>query len=376
MDVRISVVGFKFHDWTDEYEEVLKAQFDNVNFYYLDATRKKISSWFVASLLEIFSKLTYFLFSSNMFLRAIAVSKRSWLLLEFIKRWKEHPSLIIAHNPAAFYPAFWLLKNAKVPFAIDIEDFHPGEGNNKKQQNNLAELMKRILPHASYLSFASDLIKTYTIKLLNGKNLKNSIVVNNCFSINEFLNTKVFLTNEKLQLVWFSQYIDYSRGLEKLLPILDNFKDKLQLTLIGQIRTFFYNNEIKGRGYISIKSSLPQTELHAVLNMYDVGLAIEDNTYDLNRNICLTNKIWAYFQGGLFILASDTEAQHLFIEQHTEHGICISLEKNSIVASMEKLLKDKELIRNKRDDRFEKAKLYCWENECIGLKSKWEKLLN
>ncbi|MEJ7820854.1 MAG: hypothetical protein WKF85_00955 [Chitinophagaceae bacterium] len=51
--------------------------------------------------------------------------------------------------------------------------------------------------------------------------------------------------------------VKHAASLEKLLSILDNCKDQLQLTLIGHVRTFFYSNEIKDRSYISIKSSLP-----------------------------------------------------------------------------------------------------------------------
>jgi glycosyltransferase involved in cell wall biosynthesis len=48
-------------------------------------------------------------------------------------------------------------------------------------------------------------------------------------------------------------------------------------------------------------------------------LALEVKT-PLNRNICLTNKIFTYLQSGLAVIASDTMAQKAFMEQYPGIG--------------------------------------------------------
>ena len=373
MNIKISVVAFEFNNWTGEKERMINNELDQVNFYYIDATKKNFLLWFFSTLTERFCRLISSLFPFNIYLSALAINKRSWLLLRWVKNWKEKTDLIIAHNPAAFYPAWMLSRKIKRPFAIDIEDYHPGEGDNKKEQKNIMRVMKFILPRVCYVSYASPLIKKYTENFLEA-NKPNGFVINNSFPDNEFKPPLV--QKEKLQLIWFSQYINYDRGLEKLLPALDLFKDELTLTLIGEPRPYFYETEIKHRNYIICKPTMPQKELHASLRMFDVGLAIEEKLFDINRDICLTNKIWAYFQAGLYILASDTKSQELFINDHKEHGVCITLEKPCMEKEIEAILKNIEIIRSGSHLRFQNAKLYCWENELLPLRNSLNKLLS
>lgn len=54
---------------------------------------------------------------------------------------------------------------------------------------------------------------------------------------------------------------------------------------------------------------------------YDEGLAIEVESNDYNRQICLTNKIFSYLQSGLYILATNTPAQEQFMTSHHKNGM-------------------------------------------------------
>ena len=374
MDIDISLVAFKFHNWRDKHEAIINKEFSHVKFHYLDATKNDLGAWFFSTLSQKISIIISPLFPNNIFFNSVIFSKRSSILINWLKRCEEKPDVIIAHNPATFYPAWLFSKRIKARLAIDIEDFHPGEGENTKVSKRLTSIMKFILPKAAYVSFASPLIKKYTDEMLENESA-NGVVINNSFPENEFI-APVVQENEKLKLAWFSQYIDYHRGLENILPALDVFGDKLELTLIGDLRQDFYNKEIKSRNYIICIPSLLQKDLHTSLSRYDIGLAIENKEVDTNRDICLTNKIWAYFQAGLFILASDTKAQELFINDHEEHGVCITLEKSSIEKEIETLLKNIEIIRSGSQVRFQNAKEYCWENESLPLRNNLNRLLS
>ncbi len=70
---------------------------------------------------------------------------------------------------------------------------------------------------------------------------------------------------------------------------------------------------------------------------FDIGLAIEDPTADENRNICLTNKIWSYFQAGLYIVATNTLAQQQFMQLFEQHGCICSLTGNNIEYTVQKI---------------------------------------
>jgi hypothetical protein len=374
MGANITVVAFNFHNWTNESEKQINDSLPQINFHYVESTKIKLFQWVIATLVEKTASFFLPFFSSSLFINAMVTGKRSWLLLAWIRKMKVTPHLVIAHNPAAFYPAFFFAKKNNIPFAIDIEDFHPGEGNNKKLQQAVSGLMKDIMPLAYYNSFASQLIKAKTEKILSISMRRNDIVVNNLFAQQEF-KSKPVEKNGTQKFVWFSQFIDYDRGLEKILPILDNFKCELTLTLIGNMRPLFFDNEIKKRNYIVCIDALPQQELNLLLSNFDVGLAIEDPAIDMNRDICLTNKIWAYFQAGLYIVASNTAAQIDFINQYSLHGVCIDLNLEGASHQISSVINNKKEIRNTTGQRLQAASLLNWENESAILKTIWEQAL-
>lgn len=114
---------------------------------------------------------------------------------------------------------------------------------------------------------------------------------------------------------------------------------------------------------------------------------MELSSVDENRGICLTNKIWAYLQAGLYILATDTPAQVVFIQEHEGHGEVFDAstqrhrgtENNkyrSLEGTLNYIVENIDTIRNEKKDRFERAKEYSWENESVKLVSIWDKVLN
>jgi hypothetical protein len=135
------------------------------------------------------------------------------------------------------------------------------------------------------------------------------------------------------------------------------------LTLIGNLRLGFYQNELVNRNYIKIANPLTQIELHKKLSGFDIGLAIEDVDENENRNICLTNKIWAYFQSGLFIIATNTKAQSEFIELFPFHGELMKYEESNIADCLERIFAKIEIIRIQKNKRYILAKDYSWDIE-------------
>jgi glycosyltransferase involved in cell wall biosynthesis len=306
---------------------------------------------------------------------AASISKRSLQLLNWNPPAGFVPDLVIAHNPAAFYPAYFFARKWSAPFAIDVEDYHPGENIASSVKLASARLMGKLLDKAAYVSYASPLIREYALKHTKRKS-NSHVVVNNVFPHSEFRKlAKESAPKAKLKLVWFSQHIDYGRGIERILPILDRYSDCFQLTLIGSCRSVFRKQEVARRNYIVCKEPLSQAELHAELGLHDIGLALEDPLEDLNRDICLTNKIWAYFQSGLFIVASDTLAQRSFIHQFPDHGVLTSFASESVCQTAEYLLANRTRILLGYADRFDKSKSYSWEQECGQLICQWRKVL-
>ena len=176
-------------------------------------------------------------------------------------------------------------------------------------------IMKTVLPGAKYISASSPLIADFTenLCLTDGKKV---IRVLNYFSGSEFKAPAV-ASSHKIKLIWFSQLISAGRGLEILLSEWSKIQENFELTLIGSSDLAFSRYIPDG---IKIIQPVSQIELHEQLAQYDIGLALDLTNRDVNRDIALTNKILAYYQAGLYILATDTAAQKDFITHHPDSG--------------------------------------------------------
>jgi glycosyltransferase involved in cell wall biosynthesis len=375
MGYSVTVVAFNLHNWTTEKEEQLQQELHGVEFHHLETSRHPVLPWLMGSLLERAARFLLPLAPSDPSLAAIALDKRSRKLLRWVKSGKSQYDAVIAHNPPAFYPAAWLGRATGKPYAIDVEDYHPGEKGSPVMQRCVTILMRSLLRKAAYVSYAAPLIKEYSDRLSGSSEKDNGIVINNSFSRKEFVRPAADPNEDRLRLVWFSQYVDYHRGLEKILPVLDEFRDHIRLTLIGSARAHFVARELTPRDYIHPIDSLSQQDLHRELSRHDLGLALEDGTADLNRDLCLTNKIWSYLLAGLYILASDTSAQRRFMEEHPDHGVCAPLSPDSLRPVMSRIVADREILRAGATARFARAGAAAWDNESALLARKWNSIL-
>lgn len=372
---RVSLVAFELHNWTTDKEKLLREELAGVEFHYLDAGRHPLMPWLKATITEQLSRRLSALAPSHLWLAAMSINKRSWMLLQWVKRHGKKYDLIIAHNPPAFYAAAWLANATGSPYAIDIEDYHPGEGSGPFQSRCATVLMRRLLPGAAYVSFASPLIKEYSQRLVSPERSDNWVVVNNTFSRTEFVAPVPVEAAAPLRLIWFSQYINYGRGLEQLLPVLDEFGDKIRLTLVGSGREPFLGKETAGRKYVRVLDAMPQAEVHRSLSHYDVGLAIEDGSADINKDICISNKIWSYLLSGLYIVSSDTKGQLRFMEEHPGNGVCSSLQPADLRKAIVHLLDHLTAVREGRAARYAQGASAAWENESAHLAAQWKPIL-
>lgn len=368
----VTVICFEFDNWSRPLNEKIKQRlFSKINYHGIAGNRKPFLPWFISSLSYFLSKILLNFLPKNVFLLSLKSNKRSWLLLRQLKNNNEKFDLVIAHNPGSFYPTLRFANKKKIPFGIDLEDYHPGETNSKKEMFYAQNLNKAILPNANYVTAASSLILEYSEADLKMP-LKNKEVILNYFSEEEFIKpeNKSF---EKLRLVWFSQNINTGRGLEAILPVIKKYKEELELHLFGHSNPDFYETEIKGIQNVILHEPLAQAQLHKELSCFDIGLAIEP-AKDLNNELALSNKILAYFQSGLYILASDTKAQKEFINEYPEHGMVAPLSFEKLENALTQLIYQMKFLRDTAMKRFEKAKGSNWENESKKLVEIWRQI--
>ncbi len=363
-----TVVQFRLGNWSDAMTDQLKLEFPFVTFRDLSALRRPFLPWLISSLLERLARILPVFFLRGALL-AGAVDKRSWLILNTLNKLGQTYNWVIAHNPGAFYPAMVLSKRTGAKLGIDVEDYHPGESNEKNKQVFTLKMMKLTLPISSYCSYASPLIMKEVHKQVG--NLSSShFVVLNSFPKDEF-QEPVTTDYTVLKLVWFSQNISSGRGLEMIIPIVDKNSSKIELHLIGSINSEFEKRYIKGMSGIFLYEPVPHKKLHAFLYQFDVGLAIEPGK-DENNNLAISNKIIAYAQAGLYILASHTPGQDLFLNESGLQFLQMENTEASIVHAFDMLLQLKENGLINKPMQYSIGSEYCWENISHLLVKTWQ----
>ena len=371
----ITFAGFKLGNWSDKTEKKYLDELNEIRASYIRATRQKLFPWLISTVIWKISIFFSRIFPNSVWLNAYSENKRCRLLKRQVLKLRDNYDLVVSHNLGSLYPAYNIAKKHKIPFIFDIEDYHPGEKCSAVEKQRREFLMKKLLPKATSITYASSLIGEHSFALLEKESIPDNLLVNNCFSQGEFGLKQN--NSRKIQFVWFSQNIAGGRGLELIIPALSKFRNEIHLTLIGNLYPDFKNNFLNSyEDFTTILPPLPQKELHQKLCEFDIGLAIELSSADFNRDICLTNKIFAYAQSGLYILATDTSGQKQFMNEHQLLGLVSGQTEAEMEDAIGKILKNIQEIRSKKKERFEYAKNLSWENESPKLKQLWNKVLN
>ena len=349
----------------------LLLRFSTVQFIILPTNRKPFFLWLSSVIKESFYRILSKKIPLGLSKITQAVSRRSDLLVNAISK-VENADLVIGHNPGALYATSVAAEKFSCPSGFDVEDYHPGEGNDKHLGQITLSLMKQLLPKFDYVSFASNLIQKKVAVDLEVIN-KNWFSILNYFPKNEFVCPKENNDNT-IKFVWFSQNINSGRGLENILYLFENEHSNIELHLFGNVDIEFYTEVLSRYNYIIIHQPLPQIELHHELANYDIGLAL-DIAIDENRDLAITNKILAYLQAGLYVMSSDISAHQFILNKYPNHGKIFTDSKTSISDSINGLIENIAEIRATKILRFNAFKNNNWEQESSVLYKNWCNLL-
>lgn len=373
LNYKVSVICFEFDNWSKHLNEEILSRFKEIEFYIIDAGSKHFFTWlFSVAEEKIYRVIGKYLRLSDAGISQ-AVSRRSNLIINEIKKIKE-ADLVIGHNPGAIYPTIFAAQRLNCKSGFDVEDYHPGEGSDHYLQKLILNVMKTNLFSFDYLSFASSPIqkKCFDEIKLNRKTT--------CFSVLNYFNSKEFrrpfrISTNKLKLVWFSQNIDINRGLEHIIPVIKKYPDWIEFHLIGNLSQKFEEIFKNNQEILIHHPPMSQLDLNKKLSEFDIGMAVEEYNKEMNRNLCMTNKIISYYQAGLYILASDSYAQQEFLISRKFHGKCF---KNALEfeTNLKLLYMNIKTLRDDRIFRFETANKENWENESMKLSNIWSTLLN
>ena len=222
------------------------------------------------------------------------------------------------HSLAGLPVAAFAASARGVKYGFDAEDFHDAE-----TEEALADAAERIarrvlqaglLPGCALFTAASPLIarkfaETYQVE---------PTTILNVFPLAQAPRsppTPGPITSERpAAIYWFSQTIGPGRGLESAVAVLGRMKTPVQLRLRGFASADYVahlQHAAANAGHrhpISFLPAGPAAEMVRLAAEADLGLSIEESR-PLNRDLCLTNKIFVYLLAGLPQLLSRTTAQ-------------------------------------------------------------------
>jgi glycosyltransferase involved in cell wall biosynthesis len=280
----------------------------------------------------------------------------------------EKAELYIAHHAEALGAAHRAARRNGALLGFDAEDFHTGmsESGGVTAQDKLVEYLERkYLPHCAYMTAASKGIGDAYRKKYG---VKQPGTILNVFPFEELAAGKV---GEPVRFYWYSQVIGPNRGIELLLEAAARIDLPFEIHLRGSLQSEAYREKLKTLcgetglwGRVFLHEPILAERLIAEANGYDIGLALESDI-SVNRNICVTNKVFSYLMSRLVLIGTDTEGQkEMFTHFSGASRICRMKDAAALSAAMEYYIVHKDrLLEGKRAADAAVRETFSWELE-------------
>jgi len=366
---KIKVLYCPLSPWADTFDEQLfraHPQIEWIKVGYHPLRQKSLYRY--ARLRQIFYRSLY-RFSGDRNDTAI----RSLVLFnqELVKHVKKHAAdLYIGHNLGALPAVVKAAKWHQAKAAFDFEDFHRGEdAEGSLHWKKAKQTEEKYIPGLDFATAASPLIAKAYQALFPTLPV---ITVNNCFPAAYAGTEQNELPGMPLKLFWFSQFIGLNRGLETVIGAMGKMeKGAVVLSLLGNctaIMKNYFQTVAKENGLAEAQLNfLPAVEEKDIIKIaasHHIGLACEV-PHIINRDICLTNKIFMYILAGNAVLCTNTKAQSRFMQEHPETGFVYEQHDTGQLASLLKKYSSEPLLLQQHRVAAKKLGMekLNWENE-------------
>jgi hypothetical protein len=283
-------------------------------------------------------------------------------------------NFFLGHCLGGLAAAALAAEQLRARFGCDLEDFHDAETdaalNDPAQRNATQRLQSIFLPRAAHLTAAAPLIagayeQAYRVR---------PHVLLNVFPLREAPAAPVKRPPPSAaapaRLYWFSQTIGQGRGLEAMVAIVARMRTPVELHLRGfASRDYSSRLEALARTHkveraIRFQPPAPAAEMVRLAADADLGLSIEE-AVPLNRDLCLTNKIFVYLLAGLPQMLSTTTAQTAFAPEVGEAALLCDLARpDDTAARLDAFFGDHARVARARESAWRIARArFCWDRE-------------
>jgi glycosyltransferase involved in cell wall biosynthesis len=182
---------------------------------------------------------------------------------------------------------------------------------------------------------------------------------------------------EPVRFYWYSQVIGPNRGIELLLEAASRISLPFEIHLRGSLCSEKYRERLKAKcvgtglwAKVFLHEPILAERLIADANQFDVGLALESDI-SVNRNICVTNKVFSYLMSRLLIIGTDTEGQkEIFTYFPLASRLCRMNDAEDLAEAMRRVIQHPEhLTEGKKAAARAAAGQFCWDLESAKLLS-------
>ena len=280
--------------------------------------------------------------------------------------------LTIVHNEVPHCLGRRLLDDGRL-VAADIEDWHSEDllpaDRLSRPLKLIRETERDLLHRAAYTTTTSHALADALHTRYGGR---RPTVVSNSFPLQPPRSPRSPHDGPPA-FFWFSQTIGPGRGLEHFLAAWSLTRQPSRLVLLGETRGG-YDTEILSRlpadfrPRVTFLPLVPPAALPALIARHDIGLALEQS-FILNRDLTITNKIIQYLNAGLAIVASETAGQREVLAQAPAAGVIIATQETSaFAATLDTLLADPVMLAARQiAARHLAEEHYNWEIEAPRL---------
>jgi hypothetical protein len=250
-------------------------------------------------------------------------------------------ALYIGHCLPALPAAAMAARRRGSAYGFDAEDFHDAETaavlSEQAERISAGVLQGRLLPGCAHLTASSPLISRQYERAYG----VHPRTVLNVFPLSQAPATPVdngrISEGRPARIYWFSQTIGAGRGLEAVVAVLGRMLAPVELNLRGfpaagygaRLQALAIRAGLKRP--IRFLSPAPSSEMARLAAGTDLGLSTEDRV-PLNRDLCLTNKVFTYLLAGIPQLLSDTAAQRALAPDLGEAALLVDLGETDLVA--------------------------------------------
>jgi hypothetical protein len=283
--------------------------------------------------------------------------------------------LYIGHCLAGLPAAAFAARARGVPYAFDAEDFHEGEDIAESHELRARRtLLARLLPACAFITAASPMIgeRYREIYRIEPTTLLNVFPL--AESPSAPFTPPPISAERPACLYWFSQTIGPGRGLEAAIAILGKMRTPVELHLRGFIsadyaaRLRLLATTAKLSRPLRFLPPAAPAEMIPLAATADLGLSIEESQ-PLNRDLCLTNKIFTYLLAGVPQWLSSTRAQTAFAPALGRSALLGDLTRPDETARLlDAFLADSKNLIHARETAWRLAReRYCWDVEQAAL---------